>query len=469
MKSKLMSGALVFSCLLASEGHAQFNSVQSLGGTNTQYNNASVGINLPPSTTPTQDMDLGGNLSVRGTHLVYNSQYGVIDWGSGTTGDLIFRTLSTQGIINWGYTERMIIKNSGYLGLGTSNPGEQLHTTGGVIFQGLTTGPTNLSPVGVDANGKLWISTGGGISNACTTLNFIPKSTTSGNLVCSQIYDDGTSVGIGTTSGFSYLIPWGSSNQFIAGSPAPPTNGTVRLAINGVAKATAFVAVSDERYKKDIQSIDNALEIINKLEGRTYFWKCDEFRENKFNNTKQYGFIAQELQKVVPDAVATDENGFRCVNYDMIIPILVQATKEQHKTIDAYSKEINELKLLLDNLQKQVTELKTAQLTQSTAGSAAPSASATVDLSDKNTIVLNQNVPNPFAESTVISYHIPTDFARAQIHFLTADGVVIKTMDVAEKGRHSLTVFANDLSHGVYTYKLIVDGKVIDTKKMIKE
>lgn len=92
-----------------------------------------------------------------------------------------------------------------------------------------------------------------------------------------------------------------------------------------------------------------------------------------------------------------------------------------------------------------------------------------IKLTDKNVIVLNQNVPNPFAESTVITYNIPNNFNKAQINFVNASGKVIKTHDILEKGQGQVTVFANDLSTGVYLYTLVVDGVMIDSKRMIKE
>jgi hypothetical protein len=92
-----------------------------------------------------------------------------------------------------------------------------------------------------------------------------------------------------------------------------------------------------------------------------------------------------------------------------------------------------------------------------------------VTLADKKAVVLDQNVPNPFAEKTVISYNIPTDVKKAQILFFNAAGKLIQSADITTTGAGELTVFANDLSNGVYTYSLIADGKVLDTKKMIKQ
>lgn len=98
-----------------------------------------------------------------------------------------------------------------------------------------------------------------------------------------------------------------------------------------------------------------------------------------------------------------------------------------------------------------------------------PTTLTDVELSNKNSIVLNQNVPNPFAEQTTITYYLPDNVKRAQIQFFEQSGKIIKTVDLIEKGKGKLNVFANDLSNGIYTYSLIIDGNTIETKKMIKQ
>jgi hypothetical protein len=92
-----------------------------------------------------------------------------------------------------------------------------------------------------------------------------------------------------------------------------------------------------------------------------------------------------------------------------------------------------------------------------------------VELSDKNNIVLNQNVPNPFAERTTITYTIPESVMKAQIIFYDGSGNLINTVDIDERGDGQLNVFASDLSTGVYTYSLVADGRVVMTKKMMKQ
>lgn len=93
--------------------------------------------------------------------------------------------------------------------------------------------------------------------------------------------------------------------------------------------------------------------------------------------------------------------------------------------------------------------------------------SLNVELSSANSIILNQNDPNPFAEQTRIRYNIPDEINKAEIIFFDNNGKVLKTVIVNERGNGSIQVYASNLSSGIYTYSLIADGKLIDSKKMV--
>lgn len=86
----------------------------------------------------------------------------------------------------------------------------------------------------------------------------------------------------------------------------------------------------------------------------------------------------------------------------------------------------------------------------------------------KNSIVLDQNAPNPFAESTVISYEIPSTFTKAEIRITNVKGIVVKSMPLTEKGKGQVTVYGSDLKSGMYMYSLVIDGKVTESKRMVK-
>lgn len=234
----------------------------------------------------------------------------------------------------------------------------------------------------------------------------------------------------------------------------------------GMLWGTQFNWSSDKRFKKEINVLKGVSEKLSMLNGYSYEFKKEEFKNKNFPDGEQLGLIAQELKLVFPQLVSEDKQGYLAVNYIGLIPLLLEGFKEQRleimnqkQTVEIHQQQIEELKALVNSLTgNPKSENKTSNIKNTS-----------VELSDKNAIVLNQNVPNPFAESTVISYTIPNDFTKAQILFTTNEGKVIRVIEITEKGSGNLNVFANDLTNGIYTYTLVIDGKTIDSKKMIKE
>ena len=102
----------------------------------------------------------------------------------------------------------------------------------------------------------------------------------------------------------------------------------------GQIKANAFVSYSSQRYKKDIKVLDDPMNILNKIEGVSFKWKDTDRLD--------YGFIAEDVGKVLPNIVSWEDN--KCdaqgMDYLKIISFLVEAVKNQQK-------EINKLKQTL--------------------------------------------------------------------------------------------------------------------------
>ncbi len=257
----------------------------------------------------------------------------------------------------------------------------------------------------------------------------------------------------------TYAINYASGANigiYAAGEPANSKDGAIGkdwaawldgdLMVNGTAYYTNFTPIiSDKRFKTQIKPLESVSEKLMKINGYTYKLKCAEFPNKGFDNAEQIGFIAQEIKEVFPQLVKTDANGYLAVNYQGMIPVLIEAFKSQQAQID-------ELKQLL-----------------ATNGPKAPENAIAVELTDKQTVVLEQNVPNPFYETTLINYFIPEGFGTASIIFSNSQGNIIKVVEITQKGKGALQVFASDLTHGAYSYALMIDGKVIDSKKMIRE
>jgi Chaperone of endosialidase len=129
---------------------------------------------------------------------------------------------------------------------------------------------------------------------------------------------------------------------------------------------------SDIRLKKNIKNMNGMLAAVTKLQGLTYDFigkkedstlailnrivpkddkdKRDldkakkEYESKKSDNINQMGFSAQEVQKIFPQCVKTDANGFLAVNYISLIPVLVESLKEQQAVIDAQKAEMDAMK-----------------------------------------------------------------------------------------------------------------------------
>jgi hypothetical protein len=103
---------------------------------------------------------------------------------------------------------------------------------------------------------------------------------------------------------------------------------------SGKIKATAYTTYSSERFKQNIQPIQNPLEIVNNLEGVTFDWKRTQ--------SPDIGFIAEQVGKHLPNIVDWEENGTdaQSMDYSKIVPILVEAVKNQQSQIDKLKDQI---------------------------------------------------------------------------------------------------------------------------------
>ena len=105
-----------------------------------------------------------------------------------------------------------------------------------------------------------------------------------------------------------------------------------------------YVDSSDERFKKNIQDLNGALGKVIKLRGVTYELRTDEFPKRNFDNSTQMGFIAQEVEQVVPELVVEDSEGFKAVSYARSTALLVNAIQELYAELAVMRKEVQTLR-----------------------------------------------------------------------------------------------------------------------------
>lgn len=137
------------------------------------------------------------------------------------------------------------------------------------------------------------------------------------------------------------------------------TGPTHLLHVNGVARSTqsTWATSSDRRVKENINELTNGLETITKLRPVSFEYTEEYRMSNNAPADEQFGFVAQEVKEVVPEMVTcTSENvgdttieDFHLLNSGELIPILVQAVKEQQKQIETLQAEISRLNETLEN------------------------------------------------------------------------------------------------------------------------
>jgi trimeric autotransporter adhesin len=147
------------------------------------------------------------------------------------------------------------------------------------------------------------------------------------------------------------------------------------LWVTSTAWSDGWYSNSDKRLKKNIKNINNPISLINQINGVYYEWIDDKANKNteevsKFKNSDvQIGFIAQEVEKFIPEIVFTDGEGYKSVDYSKMTAVLLEAIKEQQKQIEelkseniSKTEEIQSLKSQIDkieSIQNQLNKLET--------------------------------------------------------------------------------------------------------------
>jgi len=261
---------------------------------------------------------------------------------------------------------------------------------------------------------------------------------------------------ISINNGTSNFCVWGDGQVNVGGVYH---DNNYKLTVYGSAYASGvFYSGSDIHFKQNITSIDNPIDKLNQINGKRYQYNVQSFPDKNFPQGFSYGVIAQEVQTVLPELVQADSAGYLAVNYDGLIPIIIEAVKEQQKTIKEQQEQINTLK---DELSSCCSNGKTKDMMINTGN-----ASSENSKNSKNAYLL-QNIPNPFNTKTTIRYFITENATSASLMIFDMQGKYIKTYPIINKKEGSTEINGGDLQPGMYLYSLIIDGKEIDTKRMI--
>ncbi|HRN43020.1 MAG TPA: tail fiber domain-containing protein, partial [Vicingus sp.] len=296
-----------------------------------------------------------------------------------------------------------------------------------------------------------------------------------------------SAIGGNTTYGGRFAATGGSNKNYgiyvTVSSPqsgtTPPSGPNYAGYFAGDVYISGTFGPSDIMLKDNVNDIDNASNIINQLNPKTFDYKQADFPNMNLSSGLQYGLIAQEVETILPDLITnvtqpaeldslgniiSAEINFKGLEYQQLIPILIAGFKEQQQVISSLQSTLEDFKNCLNNANictegnKTINQELNNEVNQ-----------RSIELTNHSSIILDQNLPNPFAENTVINYNIPTDVMEAKLMFYDLNGRIIKELIIEERGESKLTVYGENLKTGIYTYSLIADGELIATKKMVKK
>ena len=272
----------------------------------------------------------------------------------------------------------------------------------------------------------------------------------------------------GTGYGAAILGTMSINSAGVYGRYAGAFSGDVY--VTGNLTATNYLTSSDRNLKENIAALcseedgETALDKVMDMNVVKYNYKKREIavdekalqsmseddkaaleleRENAEKEAEKlhFGLIAQELQTIYPNLVTEGQDGYLAVNYVELVPVLIQSIKE---------------------LKQEISEMKgEGQITKAPTATAITSATA-----EGKTSALYQNTPNPFNGQTTIRFQIAEGAHSAYVCIYDMQGKQLQRHDLSISD-DSLTIDGTQLGAGIYLYTLIVDGREIDTKRMI--
>jgi len=214
---------------------------------------------------------------------------------------------------------------------------------------------------------------------------------------------------------------------------------------------------SDKRLKENIENIQGGLDKIIRLQGVYFNWKKQAISlgEKELDITeslpkgRQLGFIAQAVEEVVPEIVSETKNGYKSVEYHTITALLVEAVKEQQDKIKALEAKIEALSYDDKKNDRGKESLKQEKM------------------SPKVGANLLQNIPNPFSSITEVRYTLPQAYKKGVLVVSDLQGKEIKSFKLKSGNNQTLEISSNNLENGLYLYSMIVDGKILETKRFV--
>jgi hypothetical protein len=192
-----------------------------------------------------------------------------------------------------------------------------------------------------------------------TAIGFRATASDYGSTVIGQYNSSGssaTSADLFSTSAPAFVIGNGTASDATSDAFKVMFNGDTTVSNDLNVKGNVTVGdvsvLSDARLKANIISLGSTLAKLLQIDGKTYTMKKDE------NKKQKIGVLAQDIEKVFPELVS-ESNGVKSVNYQGLVPVLINALKEQDNKMNEQEAKLNKQQAEIDELKAIVTKLIT--------------------------------------------------------------------------------------------------------------
>lgn len=186
------------------------------------------------------------------------------------------------------------------------------------------------------------------------------------------------------------------------------------------------------------------------------------------SNRHTLGLNPYEVEQVNPDWVVRSEDGQHVgINYQQFVALSIKSIQEQQALLENQDAEIKKLEREEVEMEARLAalEAKLSTITPNDVNTTLPQTPKTIPSSHLG-IELEQNLPNPFQRETLIKFSLPNAVISAQIQLSDINGKIVRNYSLS-KDQSQLNIKNVDLEKGTYFYSLIVDGELVETKKMI--
>ena len=397
---------------------------------------------------------------------LFNSSVGGRNWSVRSNGSATFGGVGNFSIYDntSGSVRFTIAAATGYVGLGTTAPLAPLHLIGTMpaatslaaaqdqqmvkVEYSAAPGAFYFAGAGIQSNLNLRWDNGSHYSGCAAVRGKVNWACPSGGVIdaleesVAGVWGEASgALGVGVYG--RYTNPCGASVGGYAGY------------FDGKVYTTQTYNSSDRKLKQHIEPLASGLSLLMRLKPMQYSFRAKEFEHMNLPSGTHMGFIAQDIQELLPELVAEasspilDETGavngstkFMAVNYTEIIPLLTAAMQEQQRKIE-------ELEARLLDQSRAIVEL-----------------SACLDKGGPGFGFL-ELAPNPASDQVTVRVSLVESGSKGTLSLLDGTGRAVLVERVQGAGVQTVMLSIAQLVNGTYTCELEVDGKVKATRRLV--